>query len=361
VVVRLPTSEADQDRRWAVVFGSADSSSVDLTGGSERVTTLRLPGPDLGSGDALAQPSAVGVGDVNADGRDDIAVGTPNNGGGPGGVYVVTKLPTGGEVSLDELGGDGFTIDGSSRDGFGGVLSRAGDFNGDKIDDFAVGAPYTGGERGRTYVIFGTRDADDFDIGSIGDRGIVLTGALGGQSGGTLAGPGDLSGDGLADLAIGAPFASPDGRDRAGVTYVVFGRRDQGKVDLSELGSGGFRIDGQGPALYEQSDAIYGSATTLAPAGDANGDGTPDLVVSGTTTGSNDPAPTFVVYGKSSSTHVDLGDPGGQAVALEPPSGGFLRAGEGADFDGDNVFEVPFILGGEGHSVSDGYLIKVKR
>jgi hypothetical protein len=333
---------------------------VSLDGGDQRVATLALSGPDSGSNDQLAQPSATGVGDVNGDGNDDVAVGSPRQ--DDTAVWVVTNLAPGSSVSLDALGGDGFRVDGAPRNSsFGGAVSRAGDVNGDGVDDMVIGAPDQRGGAGAAYVVFGSRAPSDVDVSALSDRGFILRGASGTSAGGTLAGLGDVNGDGRGDFAVGAPFASPEGRTRAGVAYVVFGRHETSPVDLTALGAGGYRIDGQAAAQYEQSGAIYGSATTLAAAGDVDGDGRPDLALNAARTGPNDTVLAYVVYGKATTTRVDLAHPGGQALALEGDPSASIRLGDGVDFDGDKVFELPFSLGGEGIAASDGYLLKVKR
>ena len=71
--------------------------------------------------------------------------------------------------------------------------------------------------------------------------------------------PGDVNGDGSADVMLGAPFAGPNG-----AVFVVYGKADTLMVDVGSLAGKGFRIDG---APGDRA----GSA--VAPAGDVNGDG----------------------------------------------------------------------------------------
>src|SRR3954466_16004016 len=76
---------------------------------------------------------------------------------------------------------------------------------------------------------------------------------------------GDVNGDGLADVAVGAPQVNARDRSNAGSVFVIFGRPEAGPVDLANLGEGGYRIDGALPG----DEAGF----SLAPAGDLNGDG----------------------------------------------------------------------------------------
>ena len=69
----------------------------------------------------------------------------------------------------------------------------------------------------------------------------------GDDSGRSVAGAGDVNGDGFDDVIIGAHRADPGGADRAGETYVVFGRASgiPASIALSSLdGTNGFRLDG---------------------------------------------------------------------------------------------------------------------
>ncbi len=101
----------------------------------------------------------------------------------------------------------------------GRSVSGAGDVNGDGLPDLIVGA------RGESYVVFGKAGTTPVNLSDVaaGTGGFVMNGIdVDDFSGGSVSGAGDVNGDGLADLIVGASSADPGGRDRAGESYVVF-------------------------------------------------------------------------------------------------------------------------------------------
>ena len=187
-------------------------------------------------------------------------------------------------IRLSNLDGtNGFRLDGiDAGDQSGRSVASAGDVNGDGFDDLVIGAYDAGPDgksgAGESYVVFGT-DAGfsaSLSLAALdGSNGFRLDGinALD-RSGISVASAGDVNGDGFDDLVIGAYEADPDGKGRAGETYVVFGT-DAGfsaSLSLAALdGSNGFRLDG--------IDAGDRSGFSVASAGDVNGDGFDDLVI----------------------------------------------------------------------------------
>jgi Ca2+-binding RTX toxin-like protein len=159
-------------------------------------------------------------------------------------VFGRDQTPFPAEFELSSLAaGDGTAgfvlnaIDGADR--LGRSLSAAGDVNDDGIDDLLVSARAAapGGRTaaGETYVVFGrdqTAFPAEFELsglqtanGGDGSTGFVLNGIdVTDISGSSVSAAGDVNGDGIDDLLIGAHGADPDGRNYAGETYVVFGR-----------------------------------------------------------------------------------------------------------------------------------------
>ncbi len=219
-----------------------------------------------------------GVGDLNGDGFDDVAVGA--GAGVPGRGYVIFGQPgIPGTVDLKSLGGaDGFQI--APFDEFtesnGLVVSAAGDINGDGFEDLAVADAEQGPYSGRTAVIYGKAGGPgDIDLSALApSQGFSIFGvAPYDSSGRSISSAGDVNGDGIDDLLIGAPSADPGGREDAGEAYLIFGKAGGlGDIDLATLTADvGLKISGAG-----EDDA---TGVSVRAAGDINGDGYADIVI----------------------------------------------------------------------------------
>jgi flagellin-like hook-associated protein FlgL len=135
----------------------------------------------------------------------------------------------------------------------------------------------------------------------VGTGGFVITGAAAGdRSGHSVSGAGDVNGDGLADLIVGAKNGNPGGaKAAAGESTVVFGKADSTAVELSNVGHYGFVINGNAAG----SNTLSGYS--VSDAGDVNGDGFADLIVGAYGANFNRGEST-VVFGKADSTTVEL-------------------------------------------------------
>ncbi|MFI4917397.1 MAG: GC-type dockerin domain-anchored protein [Phycisphaerales bacterium JB060] len=241
------------------------------------------------------------AGDINGDGIDDLIIGAnqrrdyPPGGQGPGVAYVLfgrrgaPALPA--MIDLATLDADeGFRISiGEPQAALGMSVSGAGDVNGDGLDDVVIGAGgsgyYGSNPDGAAFVIFGRGAGASPPIPAVldvdtqdGANGFRLRAACCESLGSNVSGIGDVNGDGVDDLAVGAPTSMPRGVRFAGSTYVVYGRSllegetFESVVSVDALGAAGqgFRFDGQ-----VQRSGIGGGA---APAGDLNGDGFDDVI-----------------------------------------------------------------------------------
>ena len=279
---------------------------------------------------------AVAAGDLNGDGIDDMVLGALEA-DGPGAVANIgqvavllgrTDLPRQRDLAEDAA----FTFWGSSRYDFVGSALAVADINGDSLDDLVIGVPYadltpgSGGEEdedkeakspkdaGKTVVFFGRKDFSGQRF--LKDGGdVVLLGGQGGTNYGDHAGgcvgAGDLNGDGLAEIIVGAPLADVEGVKRSdpeqmkdvGGVYVVAGSKEMpariGLADSSrEVIYGAYKNDFfAGVALTKPRQTFGGLLnpdsyrkgwitrrydrmfTKAIATGDINGDGATDLLV----------------------------------------------------------------------------------
>jgi hypothetical protein len=133
------------------------------------------------------------------------------------------------ELSKIAAGKGGFALNGAAAyDSSGVSVAGAGDVNGDGLADLVVGAPRAdpnGDYSGQSYVVFGKADGCPVELADVAagrGGGFALNGiAEEDLSGLSVSGAGDVDGDGLDDVIVGAPYADPNG-ESSGQSYVVF-------------------------------------------------------------------------------------------------------------------------------------------
>ena len=256
-------------------------------------------------------------------------------------------------------GSQGFTLNGVAvADLSGYSVSGAGDVYGDGFDDVIVGAPYAdvsaNTDAGRAYVVFGKAGpfAAEFELSSLlagmggdGSQGFVLNGVDPYDHAGTaVSTAGDVDGDGMDDVLISAPRASPNNNDYAGETYLVFGQSGfSAELDLGTLdGNNGYVINGTA-----MDDELGRADQTVSNAGDLNGDGVDDLMVSADVASPN-------ATDMAGETHVLFGDEANLAAldALDGNSDGKIQL---PNLNGTNGVSINGILMNDraGYSISE--------
>jgi PKD repeat protein len=256
--------------------------------------------------------SVAGAGDVNGDGFGDIVVGAS----GVDRAYVYYGGP--GIDSTPDL-----ILSGAPPEMFGFSVAGAGDMNGDGFADVIVGAPGVGGgsfSGGRAYVYLGGTLPD-----ATADR--IFTGTeTGGRLGIRLSSAGDVNGDGYADVIVGADFtteSTPDATRGIGRAYVFFGG-----ATLDAIADLTFTGDGTRSSL----------GNYVSSAGDVNGDGYSDLLVSALLhdAGGPDAGRAYVLIGgpgaDATADFVFTGEQAGDRFGVSVASAG--------DVDGDGRDEI---------------------
>jgi hypothetical protein len=327
-----------------VVFGpvtgggvttSVDDAGLVLTGGDENGRF----GLDV-----------AGLGDVNGDGIDDFASGASNHSehetlsrtanGAVWVFYGAEDLETSGLDGVDDAGvwfyGD------RSYDWMGGLVSGAGDVNGDGKADIVLGSTGDddgGSQSGAFYVMFGGAAMADR---SVADADVLLHGdSSNDRVGSNASGVGDIDNDGIDDLVMGTPYVAENGSN-AGGAYIALGPLDSGTV-----------------AGVSSTDAvIYGGSAgdlagaSISAAGDMDGDGYADFYVGATgdnTLGGAGSGAVFLVSGSATIvSDYDASDLDSSYTALvygsgaDDALGGAVAGGE--DFNGDGSFDL--VVGG---------------
>ncbi|MGE0383642.1 MAG: hypothetical protein AB7Q97_02870, partial [Gammaproteobacteria bacterium] len=350
---------ADRDTRGTdsgeafLVFGNASRSGLDglnALGGANGSNVLGFAGQGAST---FAGRSVSGVGDINHDGFDDFAIGAT----GPatdGKVYVVfgdtrTDLATlAGSAATSGIenvlnGSNGFVINNAPFANFGNVrmgeqVSGIGDFNGDGIEDFVLTEP----QFGLAFVVLGKATAfgATLDLTNVMNTQVGGFGLVGGIT--SVAGAGDVNGDGFADLVLGSPSTND--------AYILFGTSDIASlisfvpdfgadfVDLTDgVGNGGGAQLLSGGFLFGKGVLLDGAVSTntgvtVSGVGDVNRDGYDDVAVGATTaspaTSTGNPAgQVYVVYGR------DFAGTAPAAVTQTAGANGAVLRGSAAEGD----------------------------
>ena len=265
----------DQGRVY-VFFGGSDL-------GDEPVLDLETDVYDFtvtGSEGFSRLSNSMAMGDINADGTQDLVVASPFAGREPG------TAPGGPRTTLGEVyviyGGDDLSgefniardeydvlISGKEAQGqFGGALAVA-DFDGDGNDDIAIGAHRSSAaddrlQSGVLYVFNGADDLPQRMSTQDGDEDAIILGPAASAAFGFPLTAGDFDGDGTPDLAAGAQLEAPDGLLSAGTLRVISGGDLDSNIDLAS-DEGEFTIPGTDPGQLLPTSLAAAAAGEDAP------------------------------------------------------------------------------------------------
>ncbi|MBI5155118.1 FG-GAP repeat protein [Candidatus Poribacteria bacterium] len=284
----------------------------------------------LGQLDSEAGVSVSGAGDFNGDGYDDILIGSGYYQGVRSGRGIVPGRASLVFGSADGLGqSDGFfylsTLDGGQGIQFtsygaespGSAVAAAGDLNGDGYDDLLIGAenyyryyetPARQGYNspvGKVYIVYGMSspmgvsglvDLSSSNYDNLG----YFTGGFNDRAGEAVAGAGDLDGDGLADIFVGAPYVSYERGERVtggAEAFLLYGANKiiEPPFNRNEL-------------VHWKSETGYDRAGhSGSTAGDCNGDGLMDLLIGAPHNPGADPFLEFTGRGPARVTSASAG------------------------------------------------------
>lgn len=231
------------------------------------------------------------LGDLEADGVIDLAVGVPfddENGTDRGAVWILF-MDDNGQVDITQKiasGVGGFTDGLDDGDHFGSAVAGLGDLNNDGVRDLVVGAPGDddgGTDRGALWVLFMNADGTMRLRQKISETTGGFVAGLNDQDqfGSAIANIGDVNGDGVTDLAVGSPY-SDDGGSNRGAVWILF-MNSNGTVNFQQKISA---TEGTFSGVLQDEDR-FGSA--VAGLRDLDGDGVRDIAVGAV--GDNDGGP----------------------------------------------------------------------
>jgi len=188
-------------------------------------------------------------------------------------VIITINVDSEQEISATAGNFDGTLLDNHR---FGSAIAAIGDLEGDTVVDLAAGAPgdgILGVERGAVWILFmdsdGTVDLEQKISARDGDfNGTLRDGDAFGRA---VTGIGDLNGDTILDIAVGAPGDDDGGNDR-GAVWVLFLRQDGTVLDEAKISAN----DGNFGGDLDDGDRF---GTALAVLGDLDGNGAADLAV----------------------------------------------------------------------------------
>jgi hypothetical protein len=319
-------------------------------GGSLADATAHLLGESKGD---YAGTTTVLLGDIDGDGQGDLLVGAPSNeggGSGAGRAYLFRGPVSAGTWGLGqawatitgegpaaELAGEPPHGAPAAGDGVGSVACAAGDFDGDGLADLFLGAngnELGGSDAGAGALFLGPLGEGDH---ALADADQLWIGASDLQYvGDQAAGPGDLDNDGLTDLMLSGDT------NGAGTIWLIHGPGVAGTTRVDALPT---RLEGE--AVGDLAGAY------MAPAGDVDGDGWRDMLISAyaNDAAGEDAGAVYLVRGPVSEGVTPLSDAAWAWRGRDQADQAGRAVAGGGDLDGDAR---PDVLVGAPYADHDG-------
>ena len=280
LAVGAPLDDDGGNNRGAVwvLFMNTDGTVRLLRKISDEIGGIDLPLQNSFADNDQFGGAIANIGDLNNDGIADVAVGAryDDTGGTDRGAVWLLFMKADGSVSTPHkiaFKTGGFTGNLENGYQFGSAVAGIGDLNGDGVPDIAVGSRGDddgGTDRGAVWILYMKADGMVRSAGKISQSSGKLGDGLadGDAFGSALANAGDLNGDGVVDLAVGAEM-DDDGGSLRGAVWVLFMQSNGEVISKSKLsktqGNFGGNDDGD----------QFGSAVTGS--GDLDGDGELDF------------------------------------------------------------------------------------
>ncbi|MFC1481593.1 FG-GAP-like repeat-containing protein [Candidatus Neomarinimicrobiota bacterium] len=303
--------------------------------------------------------SVAGLGDMDGDGVPDLAIGAyrdDDGGTDRGAVYVLFMNASGTVKSYQKISdtAGNFTDVLDDNDRLGSSVVGLGDIDGDSVPDLAIGAAYDsdgGPNRGAVYILFMNASGTVKSTQKISDTVGNFTATLDDADffGFSVAWLGDMDGDSVPDIAIGASSDDDGGGDR-GAVYILFMNASGTVKSYQKISD----TQGNFTAILDDSDQFGSSVTGL---GDMDGDSVPDLAVSavGDDDGGGLRGSAYVLFLNANGTvksYQKISDTQGNFTAVLDDFDQFGSSVAGlGDMDGDDV---PDLAIGASHDDDDG-------